>query len=113
MRPPGGAWNAKADNVARQWGLTPCFWTADVFGSEVVSAAQTAQSVIAQARPGAIILMHNGKLSTLQALPTILRDLKAKGYTFVTAATLAKHFNAARTAERNAVKATLRKRRAE
>ena len=113
MRPPGGAWNAKANNIARQWGLTPCFWTADVFGSEVVSAAQTAQSVISQARPGAIILMHNGKLSTLQALPTILRDLRAKGYTFVTAATLAKHFNAARTAERNAVKATLRKRRAE
>ena len=112
MRPPGGAWNAKANTIARQWGLTPCFWTADVFGSEVVSAAQTAQAVIAQARPGAIILMHNGKLSTLQALPMILRELRAKGYTFVTAAALAKHFNAARSAERKTAPA-VPKRRAE
>ena len=112
MRPPGGAWNAKANTIARQWGLTPCFWTADVFGSEVVSAEQTAQSVIAQAKPGAIILMHNGKLSTLQALPTILRELRAKGYTFVTAALLAKHFNAARVAGRKAAQA-VPKRRAE
>ena len=88
MRPPGGAWSAKVNRTARAAGLIPCFWTADVFGSEVVSSQQAANAVIAKARPGAIILMHNGKLSTLQALPTILRELRAKGYTFVTATTL-------------------------
>ncbi len=113
MRPPGGAWNAKVSATVRQWGLTPCFWTADVFGSEVVSSQQTAQAVIAQARPGAIVLMHNGKLSTLQALPTILRELRAEGYTFVTITTMAKHFAAGRDAERRAAQQNARKRRAE
>src|SRR4029079_14857919 len=71
VRPPGGNWNDKVADVSRQWGLTPCMWTVDVYGSEVVGAQQVADAVLAQVRPGSIILMHNGKMSTLQALPTI------------------------------------------
>ena len=113
MRPPGGAWNAKVGRIVRQWGLTPCFWTVDAFGAEAISAQQTAQAVVSQARPGAIILMHNGKLSALQALPTILRELRVKGYTFVTAATLAQHFKAGQASERDAARRAIRKSHAE
>lgn len=102
VRPPGGNWNNKVAEVARQWGLTPCMWTVDVYGSEVVGAQQVADAVLAQVRPGSIILMHNGKMSTLQALPTILRELKKRGYAFATVDTMARRLSAAKAAERAA-----------
>ena len=98
MRPPGGNWNAAVAQVVRQWGLTPCMWTVDVYGSEVLGAQQVADAVLREVRPGSIILMHNGKVSTLQALPTILRELKARGYTFATVDALAHRRSAAQQA---------------
>ena len=98
MRPPGGNWNAGVAHVVRDWGLTPCMWTVDVYGSEVLGAQQVANAVLREVRPGSIILMHNGKASTLQALPTILRELKARGYTFATVEALARRRSAAQQA---------------
>lgn len=89
LRPPGGNWNNKVAAEARKWGITPCMWSVDVFDSEIIGARKVAEAVLTQVKPGSIILMHNGKVSTLQALPTILRELKARGYTFVTVDALA------------------------
>jgi peptidoglycan/xylan/chitin deacetylase (PgdA/CDA1 family) len=88
MRPPGGNWNGKTAALVKNWGLTPCMWTADVFDSEIIGAQKVAEAVLKQVRPGSIVLMHNGKVSTLQALPSILRGLRARGYRFVTVETL-------------------------
>ncbi|MCS6775905.1 MAG: polysaccharide deacetylase family protein [Chloroherpetonaceae bacterium] len=104
VRPPGGNWNPKVAQVARDWGLTPCMWTVDVYGSEVVGAQQVADAVLQQVRPGSIILMHNGKMSTLQALPTVIRELKRRGYGFVTVDTMARRLSAARAAEQAAAR---------
>lgn len=95
MRPPGGNWNNSVAQVVKEWGLTPCMWTVDVYGSEVLGAQQVANAVLKEVRPGSIILMHNGKVSTLQALPTILRELKARGYSFTTVEELARRRSAA------------------
>jgi hypothetical protein len=46
--------------------------------------------------------MHNGKMSTLQALPTILRELKKRGYSFATVDTMARRLSAAKASERAA-----------
>lgn len=102
LRPPGGNWNGAVAGVVRQWGLTPCMWTVDVYGSEVIGAQQVADAVLAQVRPGSVVLMHNGKLSTLQALPTIIRELRARGYTFATVDALARRLAASREAARQA-----------
>jgi peptidoglycan/xylan/chitin deacetylase (PgdA/CDA1 family) len=43
--------------------------------------------VLANAHPGAIVEMHDGggdRSETLEALPTIIGSLRARGYTFVT-----------------------------
>jgi peptidoglycan/xylan/chitin deacetylase (PgdA/CDA1 family) len=102
MRPPGGNWNSNVANVVRAWGLTPCMWTVDVYGSEVIGAQQVADAVLKEVRPGSIILMHNGKMNTLQALPTIIRELRKRGYTFATVDALARRLDAARAAARQA-----------
>ena len=88
MRPPGGNWNNKTAALVNRWGLIPCMWTVDVFDSEIIGAQKVAESVLKQVRPGAIVLMHNGKVSTLQALPAIIKGLRARGYRFVTVETL-------------------------
>jgi peptidoglycan/xylan/chitin deacetylase (PgdA/CDA1 family) len=96
IRPPGGNWSGAVGDVARAWGLIPCMWTVDVYGSEVVGAQEVADAVVAQVRPGSIILMHNGKYSTMEALPTILRVLRKQGYRFVTVSDLAQRLFASR-----------------
>ena len=84
LRPPGGDWNLRTENIVRHWGLTPCMWTVDAYPAEVVGTMDAVRTVLDQVRPGAIILMHNGKLATIQALPSIVNALKQRGYSFVT-----------------------------
>jgi peptidoglycan/xylan/chitin deacetylase (PgdA/CDA1 family) len=105
LRPPGGNWNGTVAGIVRQWGLTPCMWTVDVYGSEVIGAQQVADAVLQQVQPGSIILMHNGKMNTLQALPTIIRTLRERGYTFATVDALARRLEVAREAARQASRA--------
>lgn len=100
LRPPGGNWNPRVAETTRMWGVTPCMWTVDVYGSEVIGAQQVADAVLAQVRPGSIILMHNGKVSTLQALPTIIRALRSRGYAFATVETLERRLGSARAMAR-------------
>jgi peptidoglycan/xylan/chitin deacetylase (PgdA/CDA1 family) len=43
--------------------------------------------VLAGAKPGAIVLMHDGggdRKQTIDALPAIILELRKQGYTFVT-----------------------------
>jgi len=75
-------------------------WVRDELGMKVISAnvdskdwrdrnADMARdAVLAQAAPGAIILCHETQPTTLDALPEIIRGLKAKGYEFVTVSEL-------------------------
>ena len=113
LRPPGGNWNGSVADIVRSWGLTPCMWTVDVYGSEVIGAQQVADAVLAQVRPGSVVLMHNGKLSTLQALPTIIRELKKRGYAFATVDALAQRLSASRAAARQAALVYAARRHAE
>jgi len=102
VRPPGGNWNNAVSKVCRDWGLIPCMWTVDVYGSEVIGAQSVADAVLMQVRPGSVILMHNGKMSTLQALPTVIKELKRRGYSFATVETMYNRLAAAKAAERQA-----------
>ncbi len=94
MRPPGGNWNKSLASLVKYWGLTACMWSVDAYGAEVVSAQQVADTVLSQVHPGSIILMHNGKMSTIQALPTVISELKRRGYKFATVSELERRVKA-------------------
>lgn len=51
-----------------------------------VSAEERAKRILEQARPGFIILMHDmqGNVQTVEAIKTIIPELKRQGYEFVT-----------------------------
>lgn len=68
-----------------------------------VSAVERVQRILAQAKPGFIILLHDmqGNVQTVEAIKTIIPELKKQGYEFVTIRDLFKRSGAA--PERNTI----------
>jgi peptidoglycan/xylan/chitin deacetylase (PgdA/CDA1 family) len=91
LRPPGGNSNPYVMSIAQKCGMIGGFWTVDAIRAEDTgSPQQVANYVIQKARPGAIILMHNGDQATANAIPELVAGLKAKGFKCVTLSQLAR-----------------------
>ncbi len=94
FRFPYGDYNAHTISVVNSVGFVPVGWTVDTLGwegtSSGITVAKVVSRVLASLKPGEIVLMHCGSHpkdhSTLDAnaLPTIIKELKARGYSFVT-----------------------------
>lgn len=86
FRPPFGEWSHRLIDVAQDLRLPTVTW--DVVSGDP-SAHTTADrmfhNVVDKARAGSIIIFHiNGRgLKTAEALPVILRELRARGFRFV------------------------------
>ncbi len=89
FRPPGGNLGPDTTKIAARWGLTACMWTVDGEALENGSPDRLIEYVLQHACPGAIILLHNGRMTTVEALPTIIDGLRKRGYSFVTVDQLA------------------------
>ena len=81
FRHPGGLWTAAAIKVARELGMNALGWDVDPLDWKKPSAEAIRSRVINQARPGSIVLLHDGggdRSATLAACPSILSELKRK-----------------------------------
>jgi peptidoglycan/xylan/chitin deacetylase (PgdA/CDA1 family) len=93
FRFPYGDHNARTISVVNSVGFAPIGWTVDTLGWMGTAGGITVRIVVdrvlANRRPGEIVLMHGGTdandHSTLDAdaLPTVIRKLRAYGYSFV------------------------------
>ena len=86
FRPPYGEWSPLLLQVVGERQLPTVTW--DVVSgdpSEGATAQGMLQSVVAQTRPGSIVIFHiNGRgWNTGQALPSILNGLRKRGFRFV------------------------------
>jgi peptidoglycan/xylan/chitin deacetylase (PgdA/CDA1 family) len=89
FRPPYGSINLKVLYAAGNAGFTyAVLWSIDTKDWEGRSAGQIAETVLSQAKPGAIVLFHLHGENTAAALPGIIAELKSKGYSFVTVSQL-------------------------
>jgi peptidoglycan/xylan/chitin deacetylase (PgdA/CDA1 family) len=87
FRPPYGDYDSSVLNTAASLGLATILWEVDPSDYTLPGVAVIEQRVLAQVRPGAIILSHDGggpREQTLAAYPYIIRALRARGYRFVT-----------------------------
>jgi peptidoglycan-N-acetylglucosamine deacetylase len=94
FRFPFGDVNPRVIAIANEAGYVPVRWTVDTLGWEGtaghISAAVVASRVLAAARPGEIVLMHVGSnpddhtTFDADALPSVISELRARGYSFVT-----------------------------
>jgi peptidoglycan-N-acetylglucosamine deacetylase len=81
FRPPHGAHSPVVDGVVRQLHLLEILWSVDSRDSLGADPAQIAANVLRNARPGAIILLHENRGQTLKALLWLhtLALLRARG----------------------------------
>lgn len=87
MRPPGGFVNAGVTSVSRGQGKSVVLWSVDTSDWSRPGAARITASLVRGARPGAILLMHDGggpRSQTVAALGRALTTLSAQGYRFET-----------------------------
>lgn len=87
FRLPYGASNTQIDGQLTTQGLKLAWWTADTSDWKTPGVDAIVNAAVKGARPGAIILMHDGggdRSQTVAALPKIITALRAQGYSFVT-----------------------------
>jgi peptidoglycan/xylan/chitin deacetylase (PgdA/CDA1 family) len=84
FRPPHGRYDKRVLEIAAAMGYRTIFWSDSPEDTKNISPTLEVQRVLAQARPGAIVLLHSGQYRTIEALPVIIEKLRADGYTFVT-----------------------------
>ena len=85
FRPPYGDYDNAVVNVAKDCGYYTIQWDVDSldwkdYGVDSIIKTVTEHKHLGN---GSIILCHNGAKYTAQALDTLIKKLKEKGYTFV------------------------------
>lgn len=90
MRPPHGRYNETTLRVAQELGYHVVLWTDDSGDWRTVTPKQIVAHVEHYATRPEIILLHSGKLATIEALPEVVKLFRADGYRFVTVSGLLK-----------------------
>lgn len=89
FRPPYGTYNAKVLTAAGDAGFPyAVLWSIDTKDWEGRSAESISNNVLNQAKAGDIVLFHLHGRNTAAALPRIIRELRARGFQFVTVSQL-------------------------
>lgn len=88
FRPPYGDYKRETLQIAHNLGYRVIYWNVDTRDWAASNSKQIVDAVKRNTKPGSIILFHEGKNLTLQALPEILEWLTQEGYQFVTVAEL-------------------------
>jgi peptidoglycan/xylan/chitin deacetylase (PgdA/CDA1 family) len=88
FRAPWGQLSADGRKELKRMKMRPALWTVDPQDWRPgMTADEIARATIKAARPGAVILLHDGggdRTQTVKALPKIIDGLRARGYEFVT-----------------------------
>lgn len=94
FRPPYGFHDRAVDREAGRLGMLEVLWSldsGDSYPPPGASARQMVKTVARRLRPGAIVLMHENRAQTMQALAPILRLLRARGLRSVSVPQLLEH----------------------
>jgi len=84
FRPPLGARDEALDRYVRSRGMITVMWSIDSGDSQGASADEIYATIRDHLSPGDIVLLHEGRGTTQNALPAILDLIEARGYTTVT-----------------------------
>jgi peptidoglycan-N-acetylglucosamine deacetylase len=92
FRPPFGLYGTNIDVICRELGYRIAGWSASASDWNPCTSEEVARRILNRACPGAIFLLHDGyvthpgadRWATVGAVKLIVKDLKARGYRFVT-----------------------------
>jgi peptidoglycan-N-acetylglucosamine deacetylase len=94
MRPPHGRYTQRTLQIARSLGYSVVLWTDDSGDWRSLTVPQIQRHLLEHATAPEIVLLHSGKLATIEALPYVVARFRAAGYQFVTVGTLLKEVQA-------------------
>jgi len=85
FRPPGGYYDTKIVRITRDVGLYTVLWSLNSTDADLQNGPGVIKNAIVRSiHPGAIIVMHMNRESTIEALTAVIESLRKKGYDFVT-----------------------------
>lgn len=84
MRPPHGRYTLATVLAAQRAGYAVVLWTDDPGDWRTLTPQAIVAHVMSRATAPEILLLHSGKLATIEALPEIVARFRAAGYRFVT-----------------------------
>jgi peptidoglycan/xylan/chitin deacetylase (PgdA/CDA1 family) len=87
FRPPYGAHDATTNALLQRRRMLSVLWSVDSMDYTQPGTDAIVRNVVDGAHPGAIVLLHDAggeRSQTLAAVPRIVRELRARGYRFVT-----------------------------
>lgn len=86
FRPPYGYFNATTLRLLHRYRMLMVLWTVDTSDYRMPGTESIVSAVVSGAQPGAIMLLHDAggnRVETIEALPKIVEDLRARGYKLV------------------------------
>jgi peptidoglycan-N-acetylglucosamine deacetylase len=86
FRPPYGAYDRTTLDLLKERGMTMVLWSVDSKDYERPGADAIVNRVLSDAKPGAIVLLHDAggdRSQTIEALPRIVLGLRRRHYTLV------------------------------
>lgn len=90
VRPPHGRYTERTLEVAQSLGYSVVLWTDDSGDWRTVTVPQLQRHLLVHATAPEIVLLHSGKLTTIEALPLVVARFREAGYRFVTVGALVK-----------------------
>lgn len=88
FRAPYGEYNDTLVNVCENSGRFCIQWDVDSLDWKGLTPNEMENRILSKVQNGSIILLHNGAKHTAKALPSILCELKNRGFEFVTVSEL-------------------------
>jgi peptidoglycan-N-acetylglucosamine deacetylase len=90
MRPPHGRYTERTLQIAQALGYSVVLWTDDSGDWRTFTVDRLERHLLEYATAPEIVLLHSGKLATIEALPYVVERFKRAGYKFVTVGQLLK-----------------------
>lgn len=84
MRPPHGRYTEETLRIAQALGYSVVLWTDDSGDWQTLTVPRLERHLVEHATAPEIVLLHSGKLATIEALPYVVERFKRAGYRFVT-----------------------------
>jgi peptidoglycan/xylan/chitin deacetylase (PgdA/CDA1 family) len=87
FRPPYESFDRRTLGALRRERMLMVLWDVDSRDWTRPGVGRIVRNVVSRVRPGSIVLLHDGgglRWQTVAALPLIVRQLRARGYRFVT-----------------------------
>jgi peptidoglycan/xylan/chitin deacetylase (PgdA/CDA1 family) len=91
MRPPHGRYTERTLQVVQSLGYTIVLWTDDSGDWRSLTTSQIQRHLLMHATAPEIVLLHSGKLATVEAMPLVIKRFERAGYRFVTVSELLRH----------------------